>query len=203
MTSIHYLKPTTETWSEKTLRLEISSSCATNLKGMNHKHLKQQINTPAKNTLQVSNTVVLHTDVAVIPEVNGSVCIITRCLQNTLISCTGPRHRCTLKLESESYLDAALARSLSVSIPARLPVQLRSFHPIRCCQNASSHDDDIRGFAVDNFLWSGVLLAQQISCKGGGRPRRENRFRGDWYRLWEISNSRGGSSFMYYSTTLC
>lgn len=119
----------------------------------------------------MSNTVVLHTDVAVIPEVNGSVCIITRCLQNTPISCTGPRHRCTLKLESESYLDAALAHSLSVSIPARLPVQLCSFHPIRGCQNASSHDDDIRGFAVDNFLWSGVLLAQQISCKGGGRPR--------------------------------
>lgn len=32
MNYLYYLKPTTETWSEKTLRLEISSSCATNLK---------------------------------------------------------------------------------------------------------------------------------------------------------------------------
>lgn len=58
-----------------------------------------------------------------------------------------------------------LTRSPHVSVPAWLSVRLGSFKPIRCLQNASSHNDDVRAFVVDHLLRGCVLLAQQISWK--------------------------------------
>lgn len=72
--------------------------------------------------------------------------------------------RANLKLDVMTLLLATLAQSLCVSLPARLSVRLGSFQLIRGLQDTPTDDDDIRALVVEDFLWSGILLAQHISC---------------------------------------
>lgn len=57
-----------------------------------------------------------------------------------------------------------MSQSLCVGLPAQVSVQLSSFQSIRGPQDPPADDDDVRALVEDDFLWSGVLLPQNIPC---------------------------------------
>lgn len=57
---------------------------------------------------------------------------------------------------------SALTQSLCVGLPAQLSVQFSSFQPVGGLQDPPADDDDVRAPVEDDFLWSGVLLPQNI-----------------------------------------
>lgn len=89
----------------------------------------------------------------------------------------GPKHWWFLKKQNKKaiplhlqwafllqmVLFSTLAQSLCVGLPAHLSVQLSSFQPIRGLQDPPANDDDVRALVENDFLWSGVLLPQNIS----------------------------------------
>lgn len=68
----------------------------------------------------------------------------------------------------EIILLSALSQSLCVGLPAQVSVQLGSFQSIRSLQDPPADNDDVRALVEDDFLWSGVLLPQNIPCKRDG-----------------------------------
>lgn len=63
------------------------------------------------------------------------------------------------------------AKFLGVSLPARLSVRLGGLQPIRGLQDTPADDDDVGAFVAEDFLWSGVLLAQHVTCRRGGHRK--------------------------------
>lgn len=68
----------------------------------------------------------------------------------------------------------AAAQSLSVSVPARLPVELEGVEPVGGLEDTAAHDDDVRAFVAHDFLWGGVLLAQSITWERGRKRSEED-----------------------------
>ena len=58
---------------------------------------------------------------------------------------------------------AALAQSLRVRLPARLPVRLGGLQPIGGLQDAAADDDDVGAFVAEDVLRGGVLLTQPVT----------------------------------------